>query len=190
LVVNVSFFRAEARRIDILEGPMKNNSIERDILQIWEDLSGIKPIGVDDDFFEVGGDFLAAVLTLGLIREKYHVRLDMQTMFQAPTAAALARAVRAGLEKAAKLDKIKKNLREAKEREAVYTSLAPVEKKEYYTLSCSQKRFYILQQMEPGSIAYHITGLFILEGKLLEPSLNPSGGLLIYPRRRYLDWDW
>jgi fengycin family lipopeptide synthetase D len=45
----------------------------------------------------------------------------------------------------------------------VYTSIEPVEKKEYYVLSSAQERLYILQQMDPQSTAYNIPQLVPLD---------------------------
>jgi len=41
-----------------------------------------------------------------------------------------------------------------------YSSIEPVEEKEYYPLSSAQKRIYILQQMEPANTQYNILQTF------------------------------
>lgn len=40
------------------------NDLERQLLSLWEDALGVRPLGVCDNFFDVGGDSLAAVTIL------------------------------------------------------------------------------------------------------------------------------
>ena len=47
-----------------------------------------------------------------------------------------------------------------------YASIEPVEKKEYYALSSAQKRLYIFQQMEPGSVSYNMPQVIPLAGDI------------------------
>jgi surfactin family lipopeptide synthetase B/lichenysin synthetase B len=42
---------------------------ERILAGIWEDLLGIRPIGINDDFFELGGQSLNGVLMISNIHK-------------------------------------------------------------------------------------------------------------------------
>ncbi|MCP4151200.1 MAG: hypothetical protein GY757_25880, partial [bacterium] len=46
-----------------------------------------------------------------------------------------------------------------------YIALEEEEKRDYYAVSPAQKRIYILQQLTPGSAAYNIPAVSLLEGK-------------------------
>ncbi|WP_342354346.1 amino acid adenylation domain-containing protein [Kroppenstedtia eburnea] len=62
---------------------------ELDMVRIWEDLLQIKPIGIHDHFFAIGGQSLKALLLSESIRERFGVQLPMTTLFQKPTVAEL-----------------------------------------------------------------------------------------------------
>ena len=59
--------------------------IEKEMLGIWEELLGIKGIGVTDDFFEVGGDSLLGVLLFVSVEKEFQRTLPVSTLLKAPT---------------------------------------------------------------------------------------------------------
>jgi NAD(P)-dependent dehydrogenase (short-subunit alcohol dehydrogenase family)/SAM-dependent methyltransferase len=61
------------------------NELEQTLADVWQELLGIESIGVDDDFFELGGDSLFATQATSRIRESLQVNLSMQTLFEHPT---------------------------------------------------------------------------------------------------------
>ncbi len=63
------------------------------IAQIWRDVLGQDRIGVDDSFFELGGDSLTAVQMAARVREQYGIALSLRRLFEHPTVGALARMV-------------------------------------------------------------------------------------------------
>ncbi len=62
---------------------------ERQLAAIWETVLGRAPIGLDDDFFALGGDSIKAVQTLAALH-RAGLKCDLRAVFQAPTLAALA----------------------------------------------------------------------------------------------------
>lgn len=66
------------------------DATELQLVSIWENLLGIQPIGVTDNFFEVGGDSLLAVRLFAQIKEAFGKSLHLATLFQAPTIDELA----------------------------------------------------------------------------------------------------
>jgi acyl transferase domain-containing protein len=88
------------------------NEIEGSIVEIWEDILGIKPIGINDNFFDLGGHSLLATLFLSRLQEKYNVRLELRIIFESPTIATIARLVREEENKAGDLKEIESLLDE------------------------------------------------------------------------------
>ncbi|MBN3876529.1 MULTISPECIES: type I polyketide synthase [unclassified Nostoc] len=66
------------------------NEIEQKIADIWEELLGIKQVGIHDNFFKLGGDSLIAVQVLSRIRNIFSIRLSVAILFESPTIAEIA----------------------------------------------------------------------------------------------------
>ncbi|NUR88565.1 MAG: KR domain-containing protein, partial [Nonomuraea sp.] len=71
------------------------NDAEATIARLWGEVLGGDHIGVDDDFFELGGNSLIAVQLIALIRKELGVRLPMRSLFEEPTVAGVAALVSA-----------------------------------------------------------------------------------------------
>jgi phthiocerol/phenolphthiocerol synthesis type-I polyketide synthase E len=69
------------------------SDLEVALAQIWGDVLGLDAIGVDDEFFELGGNSLVAVQLIALVRKRLSVRLPMRDVFDAPTIAGMAATV-------------------------------------------------------------------------------------------------
>lgn len=71
-----------------------SNETEQAIASAWRKLFGIKEIGIEDDFFDLGGDSLmATTMTLQLQREM-DVRIPLVEVFNQPTIKKLAKYIR------------------------------------------------------------------------------------------------
>lgn len=64
---------------------------EECIAEIWHDLLGINPIGVDDDFFDLGGDSLLATTLISELAKSFHQTVSLQSLFENATVAQLAK---------------------------------------------------------------------------------------------------
>ncbi len=67
------------------------NELERALANIWQDLLGIKEVGVDDNFFDLGGDSLLLLRVQAKIRQALAANLSSAEMFEHSTISALAR---------------------------------------------------------------------------------------------------
>lgn len=61
------------------------NTLELQLVQIWEDLLGIHPISVNDNFFDLGGHSLLAVRLMAQIQKLFGQDLSLSTLLQGPT---------------------------------------------------------------------------------------------------------
>ncbi|WP_178378205.1 condensation domain-containing protein [Chroogloeocystis siderophila] len=66
------------------------NSLEFQLVQIWEQVLGIKPISVNDNFFELGGSSLVALQLFTQIEKLFGKNPPIATLLQTPTVEQLA----------------------------------------------------------------------------------------------------
>jgi acyl transferase domain-containing protein len=66
---------------------------EQALIDIWEDLLGVQPIGVFDSFFELGGHSLLAIQLVSRLQRSLGHTCRLQQIFDAPTVAQLAEAL-------------------------------------------------------------------------------------------------
>ncbi|MEU3526552.1 SDR family NAD(P)-dependent oxidoreductase [Streptomyces sp. NPDC038707] len=66
------------------------NATEAELVAIWESLLGIHPIGVEDDYFRLGGDSITSLRIISKAKQA-GIRLSEADFFAHPTVAELAR---------------------------------------------------------------------------------------------------
>src|SRR5205085_6512680 len=62
--------------------------------QIWQKVLGVRPIGLRDNFFDLGGHSLIAIRLMAQIEKLFGKKLPLNVLFQAPTIEQLAKIVR------------------------------------------------------------------------------------------------
>ncbi|NET87243.1 MAG: amino acid adenylation domain-containing protein [Kamptonema sp. SIO1D9] len=70
------------------------DSLERELIAIWEKVLNLASIGVTDNFFDLGGHSLLAVQLMALIEQHFGVELPLSLLFEAGTVEHLATKVR------------------------------------------------------------------------------------------------
>ncbi|HLP46095.1 MAG TPA: amino acid adenylation domain-containing protein [Candidatus Kapabacteria bacterium] len=121
------------------------NELEEKLAEIWAGVLGIKKdiIGIDTNFFGLGGHSLNATILVSKIHKELNVRLPLVEFFKIPTIKGLSGYIMAA-------------------EEENFAAIEPAEEKEYYKSSSSQKRLYVLQQIEENSIAWNVFQAFPL----------------------------
>jgi amino acid adenylation domain-containing protein len=66
------------------------NTVELQLLLIWEDVLQVRPISINDNFFELGGHSLLAVRLMSQIEQQLKKHLPLATLFQNSTIEQLA----------------------------------------------------------------------------------------------------
>ena len=124
------------------------DEIEKKLAEIWANTLGIdkKNIGIDDSFFELGGQSLKTIKAASMMHKAFNVQLTTSEMFKIPTIRGISSYIKGAVE-----DK--------------FVSIEAVEKKEFYALSSAQKRIYVIRQIDPESTSYNVPTSVILEGK-------------------------
>jgi SAM-dependent methyltransferase/acyl carrier protein len=134
---------------------------EEMIAAIFADVLRLERVGLDDNFFEMGGHSLSATQVVSRIRQNMGVDLPVRSVFESPTVALLAQA--------------------AEQRQRVGSGfvappIVPVSRSQRLPLSFAQQRLWVLDQMEPNNPLYNIprplrlTG--VLDATALESALN------------------
>jgi amino acid adenylation domain-containing protein len=131
------------------------DEIEKKLVEIWSevlakdvlnDSSLSTAIGIDDNFFQLGGNSLKAIILTSKIHKYLDVKLPLSEFFKRPT-----------IEKIAQY--IKKSAVDIK-----YSGLINREEKEYYELSFAQQRLFILNNIRDVGTVYNLPIVLILEG--------------------------
>ncbi|NJM65768.1 MAG: SDR family NAD(P)-dependent oxidoreductase [Acaryochloris sp. RU_4_1] len=67
--------------------------LEQTLAEIWQQLLGIEPIGIHDNFFTLGGHSLLATQVTSHMRKTLQIELPLQSLFDYPTIAQLAQII-------------------------------------------------------------------------------------------------
>jgi amino acid adenylation domain-containing protein len=79
------------------------DDLERELKLIWEEVLGVRPVGVRDDFFDLGGDSLSAIHMLARVGERFGRALPPSALLPTATVERLAAAVTAPAEEQSSL---------------------------------------------------------------------------------------
>jgi amino acid adenylation domain-containing protein len=73
-------------------GPPQTET-EKAVAAIWSELLRMDGIGVEDDFFDLGGQSMTAVGLIARLRDAFDVNIELATLFERPTIAGLSEAI-------------------------------------------------------------------------------------------------
>ncbi|WP_120313396.1 non-ribosomal peptide synthetase, partial [Mycobacterium mantenii] len=128
--------------------------VEEILVGIYAQVLGVERVGVDDSFFDLGGDSLLATRLIAAIETALDAGLSVRTVFEAPTVAELAPRICAG---AGRLEPLV-----AGERPAVVP------------LSFAQQRLWFLDQLQGPSPVYNMPAALRLSGRLDAEALGAA----------------
>jgi acyl carrier protein len=70
------------------------DSLEQTLAEIWQDALGVRQVGRDDDFFELGGDSLSATRVFARITRRLGKAIALREVLENPRFSSLAQALR------------------------------------------------------------------------------------------------
>lgn len=99
IVVLRGEFAAKPAAPPVPDSPVRStvkpeSGVEAVLAEWWQELLGVETVGLDDDFFDLGGHSLIAVRLFSKIRKTYHQEFDLSTLFEARTIRQLAGVIR------------------------------------------------------------------------------------------------
>jgi amino acid adenylation domain-containing protein len=127
-------------------GTQPANELELKLAHIWCDALGIKITGTGADFFELGGDSLAANRVIARVRKELQVEVPLRSFFEQPTIKGLA----------AEVSGRKKEL----------TVIGKAPRDIDIPLSFSQERLWFLAQLNHKNMAYFVPRVLHLKGEI------------------------
>lgn len=131
------------------------NATEQVLAGIWQEVLGKDQIGVQDNFFEIGGHSLNAARVMSRIAKQLKVKLALRSMFLHPTIERLSVVV-------------------SNSATALQEEIMALPVQEHYSLSHAQKRLWLLDQMEEGLTAYHISRALKISGQVDTEALEKA----------------
>ncbi|HLM54813.1 MAG TPA: SDR family oxidoreductase [Pyrinomonadaceae bacterium] len=66
------------------------NELEQEVADIWQELLGIRQVGIHDNFFDLGGHSLLATMVISRLRKSFGVELQLRDIFESPTVGGLS----------------------------------------------------------------------------------------------------
>ncbi|MCB0121819.1 MAG: hypothetical protein KDE58_06215, partial [Caldilineaceae bacterium] len=70
------------------------DAVEQQLAQMWQQLLSVDPVGLDDNFFRLGGHSILAVQLFSQMRKEFGVDLNIGLLFRYPTLAELAAVIK------------------------------------------------------------------------------------------------
>ncbi|WP_298511894.1 non-ribosomal peptide synthetase [uncultured Kordia sp.] len=122
------------------------NAEQEAIQSIWHEVLGHEPIGIDIDFFAVGGNSLKAMRLISEYHKKFNSKLALKDIFEHNT-----------------IEKHQQLMINSSEDQ--YAEIPKIGTQENYILSDAQRRIWVLSQFQEGLVAYNMPSFIELEGK-------------------------
>ncbi len=138
------------------------NAVEEELVKIWSDVLGTNrgKISVKDDFFESGGHSLKVTRLISQLRKRFEVKIAIKDLFATTVLEAQAQLI-------------------CQAQRSQFIAIIPIAGLPSYPLSSSQRRLWVLSQLEQGNIAYNMPGAYVFEGELDIASLEYAFTTLI-----------
>ncbi|MCT2347486.1 amino acid adenylation domain-containing protein [Niallia taxi] len=133
---------------------------QKELVGIWKNILGVESIGIQDNFFDLGGHSLKATILISEIHKDLGIELPLKEVFMNPT-----------------IKELSKSLESAKK--DTFETIKVYEDREYYETSSAQKRMYTFQNLDSTSTAYNMPGIFEIEGDVNRNQLENTFRQLI-----------
>jgi len=148
----------QSATVVVSRAPM--NETEAQLAGLWQSILGRKEIAVSDDLFAIGGHSLDMIRLMARIKKVFEVDLSLADLFARPVLADQAAFIR-------------------RQRKAVIRPIVPAPAQDSYPISSSQRRLWLLTQLEEGNVAYNMPEVYVFEGSLDVDAIDRSFATMI-----------
>ncbi|WP_298427802.1 non-ribosomal peptide synthetase [uncultured Kordia sp.] len=128
----------------LFEAP--SNTIEKELVTIWQKLLKLETVGIQHSFFELGGHSLLAIQLIAHMQATFEVVVSIKDIFENPTIKDLGIII---------AEKVKVSI----------PAIIPTKRTDKIPLSYAQERLWFIDKLQ-GSLAYHIPGVLQIKGKI------------------------
>lgn len=127
------------------------------LVSIWQTVLNLKSVGVEDNFFALGGHSLLVIRMIAQIQQVFGVNIPLRQVFETPTITELASAI-------------------ASSSNQSFSQLVilPINREGNLPLSFAQQRLWLLAQLEPDNPSYNVAAALHLSGELNVTVLRQS----------------
>ena len=136
-------------------GRYPRTHVEECLCSFYAEVLGRESVGIDDDFFALGGHSLKAMQIVSRIRSGMGLQISLRDFFQHPTVAAQAQL----LETAHSVET---------------DAIQPAPLHNYYPLSPAQKRLYLASCFDKASVAYNMPKAFMFDQPIDQLALTQA----------------
>ncbi|MBD0259986.1 MAG: AMP-binding protein, partial [Cytophagales bacterium] len=136
------------------------NETEAKLAAIWADVFARERVGVDDNFFDMGGHSLKAIQVITRLNKCFGTKIEVARIFEHPTVAGLAGVI-------------------PRTQTAGPDSIEPLEPAPHYDLSPAQRRLWLLHAIDKQKNSYNIPSAFVFTGLLERGPLEEAFYALI-----------
>lgn len=130
--------------------------VEELLAGIYAQVIGVDPVGVDDSFFDLGGDSLLGMRLVAAVNAAFNAKLSVRTLFHAPTVAMLA----------TRIDEVSNSL----------PPLVAQRRPAVIPLSFAQSRVWLHEQLQGPSPMYNMASAVHIDGELDAEALHHAFG--------------
>jgi amino acid adenylation domain-containing protein len=148
---------AQGRSVPYSAAAIRRTPLEEILAGLWATVLGLAHVGINDNFFQLGGDSLLATQLLTRIREVTHIEVSFRCFFETPTVVDIARHITITHEASPRLAE---------------PPLRSVSRDGPIPLSYAQQRLWFLAQLEHSRHAYHLLEAIRLCGPLQVEALE------------------
>ncbi len=140
------------RDVDTYRAPA--TAVEQIVADVYAQVLGLERVGVDDSFFELGGDSLSAMRLIAAVNNALDASLSVRTLFEAPSVAQLAPRIGGDGDR--------------------LEPLVAGERPEVVPLSFAQSRLWFIDQFQGPSATYNMAVALRLRGGLDADALGAA----------------